>query len=312
MKNLFRLIGREARPLAVFVGVLATFSGLLSAALVALGNHVVNRAPAGEWSIVLVVAFVALGVGKLISGYLSEVLLTRFCHESIAQIRQRLVTRILEVPLRRYESLEKGRVLACLTDDIAAVNHALSVIPGILINAAIALGGAAYLLWLSPPTFLLLSAGAAAGFFCHRFFSRRAEIYWAKARATGDRLHKHYRTFTAGIKELKMHAPRRARFLEQSLADSTTEYAEQCVTATRRHTLAHCLSHAVFFVLIGVILFVLPKFGLLTGAALSGYVITSLFLMGPVSGAFVRDLPPGASPEAISPVIWEKPHDSAF
>ena len=286
MKPLVQLITPDARPLAVLVAILAGVSGLLSAALVAIGNraiHLITENTAAT-TMLLVAAFVGAGLGKLVSGYFSEVLLTRFCHTTIARARTRLVQRILEVPLRSYENIGSPRVFASLTEDVAAISNALAVLPGMLINAAIGAGAAAYLLWLSPTVFSILSCGAAIGYFGYRILAKRAEQHWSAARSTGDVLHEHYRTFTSGVKELKMHSGKRSDFLDRALSEAAEMHAEQCVTATRRYTLAHSVSHGVFFLLIGVLLFVLPKYGLLAQEALSGYVLTCLFLLGPVSG----------------------------
>jgi putative ATP-binding cassette transporter len=287
VKSLVRLIAPEARSLAILVAALAAVSGLLSAALVAIGNSAIHSVTDSESSAagtLLIAAFAGAGLGRLISGYFSEVLLTKFCHSTIARIRTNLVQSILEVPLRTYENVGSPRVFACLTEDVAAVSQALSVLPGMVINAAIIIGAAGYLLWLSPAAFAILAIGAGSGFVIYRFLAKKAERHWSEARSSGDILHDHYKTFTAGVKELKMHAPRRHTFLNDSLAATADLYADQCVTATRRYTFAHSLSHGVFFILIGIMLFVLPRYGLLAEETLSGYVLTCLFLLGPVSG----------------------------
>lgn len=287
MRDLTRLISPEARPLAAIVAALAAVSGLLSAALVAIGNRAIHGITEGgqpETESLLIAAFVGAGMGKLITGYFSEVLLTKFCHNSIARIRTSLVRSILEVPLRTYENVGSPRVFACLTEDVASVSQALSVLPGMVINAAIIAGAAGYLLWLSPAAFAILSLGALIGFLFYRILAKRAELHWDEARTSGDVLHSHYRTFTEGVKELKMDGTRRRTFLEETLSSTAKLYAEQCVTATKRYTFAHSLSHGVFFTLIGIMLFVLPRFGLLADETLSGYVLTCLFLLGPVSG----------------------------
>ncbi len=149
MRHLFQLIAPEARPLAALVAVLAAIGGLLSAALVATGNRVIHAVSDGAASTTLLIAaFFGAGMGKLVCGYFSEILLTKFCHRTIAEMRTNIVRRVLAVPLRTYENVGSPRVFASLTEDVAAVSQALSVLPGIVINVAIAAGATGYLLWL--------------------------------------------------------------------------------------------------------------------------------------------------------------------
>ncbi|MCB1099589.1 MAG: cyclic peptide export ABC transporter [Verrucomicrobiae bacterium] len=285
MKRIIQLIAPEARPLAVFVALLAAAGGLLSAALVATGNRAIHAVSNGaESTMLLVAAFFGAGLGKLVCGYFSEVLLTKFCHRTIAEMRTNIVRRVLAVPLRTYENVGSPRVFASLTEDVAAISQALSVLPGMVINLAITVGATGYLLYLSPTAFSILAIGAVLGLALYRIFARTAAQHWSAARSTGDSLHEHYRTFTAGVKELKLHARKRRNFIDDTLGKTAELHASQCVTATRRYTFAHSLSHGIIFLLIGVLLFALPRYGLLEGESLSGYVLTCLFLLGPVSG----------------------------
>ena len=284
MKKLVQLIPPDARLIAVVVGLLAVTSGLLSAGLVALGNKALHSVAEQSGSYLLIGGFVAVGAGKLVSGYFSEVLLTRYCLDSIVRLRAAMVTKILRLPLRRYEQAGRHRVLAALTEDMGAISHALAVLPGMVVNCAIAGGAAIYLCWLSPKVFGLLVLGGGIGLTIYRMLARRAERHWEKARDLNDMLFQHFRTFTEGVKELKMHAGRREQFLQADLEKASQSYSDQCVTATKRYTFAHSLSHAVILLLMAGLLFWIPETGLLSAEALSGFVLTLIFLLGPVSG----------------------------
>jgi putative ATP-binding cassette transporter len=281
MRRILALITPEARPLVASVALLAGVGGLLSGALVALGNQAIQELTPGS---LLIAGFVGAGLGKLVSSYFAEVLLTRFCLESVARIRKNLITSILDVPLKHYETIGSPRVFACLTEDVGMISRALAALPGVAINVAIVFGAGIYLVILSPSTFAILAAGALAGLMIYRTLAKSAIAHWALARDTGDSIHEQFRTFTSGVKELKMNAPRRERFLKDSLSSATGRYADQCVSATRRYTLAHSVSHFLLFLLIAVLLFVLPRFNILPDEALSGYVLTCLFLLSPISG----------------------------
>ncbi|HUR59756.1 MAG TPA: cyclic peptide export ABC transporter, partial [Opitutaceae bacterium] len=61
-------------------------------------------------------------------------------------------------------------------------------------------------------------------------------------------------------------------------------YKKHAIAAEYRFILAHNWSHLLFFTLIGSILFILPKVEHVSPAALTGYIVATLYLMGPLSG----------------------------
>jgi len=73
-------------------------------------------------------------------------------------------------------------------------------------------------------------------------------------------------------------------FLSQNIQTSTANYQRHNVAAEMRFIVAQNWSHLLFFTLIGLILFVLPRIENLDSHAMTGYVVATLYLMGPLSG----------------------------
>jgi putative ATP-binding cassette transporter len=66
---------------------------------------------------------------------------------------------------------------------------------------------------------------------------------------------------------------------------TTTEvYQRHNVAAEARFILAQSWSHLLYFALIGLILFLVPAMANLSQQTLTGYVVTTLYLMGPLAG----------------------------
>jgi len=63
----------------------------------------------------LVWAFVALGLGKVVSLFFSQAVLAGFSQRAVAELRRDLIQKILAVPLRDLEELGTPRILAALT-----------------------------------------------------------------------------------------------------------------------------------------------------------------------------------------------------
>jgi putative ATP-binding cassette transporter len=105
-----------------------------------------------------------------------------------------------------------------------------------------------------------------------------------QAREVEDRLFNSFRALTEGIKELKLHRGRRSAFFEQNIAAITESYQRFNVAAELRFNAAQNWSHLLYFALIGLILFLLPHLAVISKETLTGYVITTLYLMGPLAG----------------------------
>jgi putative ATP-binding cassette transporter len=282
--KLFHFLVHRCRRMFVITIAAALLSGACNAGLIALINQVLND-PDRQSTLALTASlFGLLVLGKLVTGFISQLWLIRYSQQAVAELRQQLVRRILGVPLRRLEQIGASRVLVTLVDDVNSLMAALFGFPTLTINLAILLGGAAYLALLSPYMLLALGALIVFGACCYRLFIRSGFRSLMLAREAEERLYAHFRTLTEGIKELKLHQQRRAAFYQDGVQGSTGEFQRHTVAAETRFMLAHNWSHLLFYVLVGLILFLLPTRGGTDLKTLSGYVLTVLYLMGPLAG----------------------------
>jgi putative ATP-binding cassette transporter len=72
--------------------------------------------------------------------------------------------------------------------------------------------------------------------------------------------------------------------MDQQVHDTTETYMQHNIAAENRFTFAQHWSNLLFFALIGVLLFVIPKIEPVGKETLMSYVITTLYLMGPLAG----------------------------
>jgi putative ATP-binding cassette transporter len=280
--RLIKFVFQSWRGTMVIMAAAAVLSGACNAGLIAIVNRSLmapERTP-----LVFLVAFAALGLGRLLTSVFSQLVSVRFSECAIAKLRQDLVRAILAAPLRQLEQMGVGRLFAALTDDVYHVAHALLGLPVIAVNLALLAGGAVYLGWLSWQVLLGLLGLIVLGAVGYRLFIRGAFRSLSLAREEEDRLFGHFRALTDGIKELKLHRNRRNMFLSRDVDQSTKTYQDHNVRAENCFIVAQHWSHLLFYVLIGIILFLLPRLVALRAETLSGYVITTLYLMGPLAG----------------------------
>src|SRR5262245_52139828 len=190
---------RTCRGLMFWTCLTALLSGACNAGLVGLVSSTLTRTDPATRA--LIWAFIALGLGKVLTNLISQVVLARFSQGAIARLRRDLISQILAVPLRQLEEIGSARILVALTDDIFNITQALLAIPVVAVNLAILLGGAAYLGWLSwrvlAAVFVLIVLGGVG----YRLMVQRAFHWLNFARMEEDRLFGYFRALTEGIKE---------------------------------------------------------------------------------------------------------------
>ena len=280
--SLLKFIFRTCRGMMIFTAFAALLSGACNAGLVALVTTALLQP--GASTPLLILAFAGLGLGKIATGFLSQLLLTRFAQGTIANLRQDLVRRILTVPLRHLEDIGASKLMVALTDDIFNITQALLGLPVVAMNIAILLGGAAYLGWLSWKVLVIMFAFILVGAFGYRFLINRGFYSLNLAREEEDKLFGHFRGLTEGIKELKLHRNRRGVFLSQNIGAATQNFQRHNVAAESQFIIAQSWSHLLFYALVGLLLFLLPQLERMTKEMMTGYVVTTLYLMGPLAG----------------------------
>ncbi len=280
--TLLRFLVRYSPAMVIWTSLAALLSGAFSTGLLALITLAMNRH--GGLGATLVVAFCALGVGRFLTNALAQVSLSRFSQATTARLRLDLVKKILSVPLRQIEDLGAPRLMVALTEDVMEITQATLSIPTFAFNSAVLLGGALYLAWLSIPVFVGMFLFGVIGAVTYRLLIRSGFGHLVAARDGQDRLFQHFRSLTEGIKELKLHRARRESFLKEDVVRAASVCQRHNVAAELRFILAQNWSQLLFLGLIGLILFLLPRMEVVSPQAMTGFVIATLYLMGPLAG----------------------------
>jgi putative ATP-binding cassette transporter len=112
----------------------------------------------------------------------------------------------------------------------------------------------------------------------------RAAAHFRRAFQVRDVLYANFRAMTEGSKELKLHYRRREMFFNQSLHDSATEHRQALVEGQTIYTLASSWGQVLVFIVIGLILFGIPRYApaVAGSEALTGFSFALLFMMAPL------------------------------
>lgn len=266
----------------VLTTLAALLSGACNAGLIAMVNCGLNRNGARLRDLAFWFALLVIGKGG--SQLLSQGLLAKFAQQSISELRYKMIERILSVPLRRIEEIGGPAILVALTDDVFNIAQALLGVPVTSVNIALMIGGAVYLGCLSWKLLVGMIIFMALGAASYRLLMGSAFRYLHLAREEETRLYRHFRSLTEGIKELKLHRNRRVNFLRDHVRQSTETFQQYNVAAEYRFVVAQNWNYVLLYILLGLLIFLMPKIEPVSQSTLTGYVLTILFLMGPLAG----------------------------
>ncbi len=279
MRLIFFLL-KASWAVATVAALAGGLSGIASIVLLACVFRALREPNAP--SPLLIGLFAGACLVVLLGRIVSQMLLCRLTQTSVARLRMRLCRRVLDSPLRRLEEIGMHRILTSLTGDVGAVTGAMNGVPALAVNVVIFLGGAVYLGTLSPLLLAALLAFGAMGVASYWFAARFAGGHMKRSREAHDVWMRHVRALIEGVKELKMHRPRRRVFVDSVLDPAEMLRCRYKIRADTLFDTAIVWGRILFLVAIGLLVFVWPKIQPVDGITLSTYVVTILFIMAPL------------------------------
>lgn len=256
------------------------FSGGSAAGLIALINITLSQNQPS--TTILVWSFSSLCLLRLIANFASQVLLINLSQKAILDLRILLSRRILASPLRHLEQIGAHGLLPVLTEDIQTISNTVIIIPFLCINSAIVIACLIYLGWLSKIVFVVGISFMFLGIFSYLLPMMKAMSAFKLAREQEDRLFKHFRSITQGIKELKLHHQRQQAFISEDLYTTALSYRRHNVAGMSIFAAAASWGQILFFVAIGLLLFTLPSLSKIHPSILSAYAITIIYMISPL------------------------------
>ncbi len=267
---------------------IAILTGLISGGSSAMLIALINRAISDNSNASLVWYFGGLAILALLSGFVSQFLLIYLSQEAVYNLRLSLSRGILSTPLRNLEELGANRLLATLTDDVGTLSNTIFLIPFLCVDIAVVVGCLTYLSTISGTVFVVVFGFLVLMIGTVQLLLNKMRKFFDLAREEQDVLFKHFRSITDGIKELKLHSLRRKEFFTEELQVSADASRDYNVTALNTGAVAIGVGQLLFFMLMGLLLFILPKFVPVSTPVLSTYILTSTYLMSPFQNILQR------------------------
>ena len=287
--RLFGFLWQTSRSVVTLMIGAATLAGIFSAGLLAIISDALHRS--ADMPVHLLLAFGALAAGKILATAASQLLLVRFSQGTVLELSLALCAKIVRGPLPLLEQRGSAQILVTLTDDVSSVTWAVQCLPQLAMNIAVVAGCGLYLAWLSWPLFLGAAGVTLLGALVSKLLHDRAFRVIHAAREARARLFEHFRSLTMGLKELMMHRGRREALVREKIHAAADDYRRSNLTATTHYTLAEGWLQALYHGLVGLLLFAFPLVARPSPEALTAYVFTMIYMMGPM-WTIIGSVPP--------------------
>jgi putative ATP-binding cassette transporter len=284
--DLIRFLLQNARavkraPVMMGLIILAgIISGTTNAALLAMISHLLGST--AHTSSLFIIIFFALCITLPIARFGSEAMLINLSSKAMLALRMRLSRQILSAPLRRLEELGPHRLFATLTEDVPTIGNSLVNIPILTMHVSIVLGCLIYLGWLSWPILLGVIGFIIVGVLSYQIPLRKGTQRYVIVREEWDKLFKHFQAVTSGVKEMKLHHDRREAFLTKALYPTAASLRKHAMIGHLMFVGANSYGQSLFFILIGLILFITRSMSAINAQTLIGFTLVILYMMTPM------------------------------
>ena len=272
---------RHARTMIALAVLTSFLAGVGYTMLIALIKQVLSDGLFTQSSVAW--SFVALCVAIPLLGFASQMVLLYLTSKASFELRVQLSRQILAAPLQQLEKLGPHRLLATVTQDIGSVIELVNVLPQMLTQLAMMAGSIVYLGWLSWKLLLVMLGFMAVGLVTHQLPLMRAFRYFRLTREQWDLMYKSFHAVIVGTKELKLNRKRREAFLTEQLEPVAGRLRDFGQKGNAIAMAASNWGQILFFIFIGLLLFVTPYLLAIEPQVLIGYTLAVLFLITPLT-----------------------------
>lgn len=281
----FNLFEGKAKSFYFLLGFMGLIDSTWSACLLFLINHKIANKPLPffneyDWQIYTVLLVVSFVVSAYFQTYLFK-LTFNFGKELVLKIFNHL----------RFASLEKFRKVGeervrTAMEDVQVLEGFPNLFLAFFKSAITVLIGSVYLFWIDPKGGLFVLGILFLLMVVYIFRNVKIEKLMDTARGLNDVYMQNVFDFLGGFRQLKMSIKRNDNFFQKHLTVNRNAYVNYQLKAMLKALGNELVGSYSFYVIIGVILFLLPAIFNTPLYTNITFITTVLFIMGPV-GAVV-------------------------
>ncbi|WP_349368665.1 cyclic peptide export ABC transporter [Salinarimonas sp.] len=280
--NVVNLLARICGPLLVpatalvMLGAAATVFALQLIGE-ALSSDEVSLSSTGLWFAAACVVLIAARIA-------SRSLLDWLAMRAISRIRHNLARNLLQLPLERIEALGAPKIMALIFDDIVRIGAGLSGLPTMFGNVIVLAGAFVYLGFVSVKGLLALLVVLGIGIAIYRWLLARAAVVQRRGREVRDDLYDVAGGMVRGVKELTLNRRRKHFIFEEVFETLLRRHFRYSFIGALYSTSGLTLSQVLYFLCLGVVVFLVPVFVEMDREVLTKFAVVVLYLPAPIEG----------------------------
>ncbi|MFZ5987761.1 MAG: cyclic peptide export ABC transporter [Bacillota bacterium] len=198
--------------------------------------------------------------------------------------RTDLINRILSTTFYKMDSIEKGRIHACLNNDTESISRFARIVVGATTSFVTLVCCFIYLGFMNFSGFLTAFVVIVIAASIYFFIGRSANKFWEQTRDIQNVFFKFIGDLINGFKELNMNEAKRLDF-KDDMTKSCADYREKRIMGDVKFANAFVVGEVIFTTVIGAVIFAFPLlFEEINGDTLGNFVFVFLYMTGPVNG----------------------------
>ncbi|WP_338804906.1 cyclic peptide export ABC transporter [Xenorhabdus griffiniae] len=213
----------------------------------------------------------------------SEITLSHLAQSTVFSLRLSLSNKILRAPLKKLHKLGRHGLLAVLTKDVDVFVHSFMLAPSVFGNITLIIACFGYLAWMSWQLFLILAALSLIGMYVFYLWEKYPLQLMTDMRDQIDKIYLNFQSLIDGSKELQLNKQKGNLFINKVIAPAAKVFQEICIKANSSYAWVINASSVTFYVMIGIIIFVVPIWLPQEPSTLVTVSLLVLFLSGPIS-----------------------------
>lgn len=287
MKDLIQFVREESPDLKPKVILMSVAAGLFNGVALAVVMHIANTVADGAFSFQALLLF-STSVGLFAYTKKHALDETAQIAERITKnIRIRLIRKLRETPLIRFERIRPGMIQSALSSDAQTLPQFATVLMNNVSSVVMLVFVMGYLYFLSPTALLILLGSVAICVTYYFMQSGEVETLNSKATETETAFYENLNGLISGFKELKLNRKMSDEFYGDEinqLIDQTAGHRVDSMLATNRLML---LGSVFLFLTMAGILFLLPVVDPDSIASIIPILAVVFFSIGPITDVVV-------------------------
>ncbi|MFG1425016.1 cyclic peptide export ABC transporter [Roseixanthobacter glucoisosaccharinicivorans] len=280
--KVLRLFQKEAGVGSARFLILAAISGLSNAGILAIINLAASHVQDKEGNLVNLLLF---GITILVFVYTQRSLMVEVCHrveQLVDRMRVRLIARARRAEFLELEDVGRAEIYSCLTRETLILSQAApNLVIGIQ-SAILVIFTMIYMAFLSWTAFILSAACTIIGAFVHMSRNTQVKAELRESFEQENLLIESMSDMLEGFKEVKM-SDARAHAIAQRIEAISHRVTRLRIRTQTTYATDFVFSQVTFFLLTGVMVFVVPAVSEAYTQVVVMTTTASLFMIGPVS-----------------------------